>query len=142
MTKVPNSSFFLRWGPQLSSAVTLEKNCSKLSCKKILNIFPIVLLAIISCNNNKQKFSHPCLKQNQYDKGCLLERTKHINCRSTLLHYETCKAHKKQQKLEAHGYAAVNFCPPVHPREFAPKICPHPGAYASQLLLGGRGLLG
>ena len=42
-------------------------------------------------------------------------------------------------------YAAVSFCdnhPPAHRWGFAPKICPHPGAFASQLLLGGRGFVG
>ena len=41
--------------------------------------------------------------------------------------------------------ATVNFChnhPPAHPRGFAPKICPHPGAFASQLLPGGREFVG
>ena len=32
--------------------------------------------------------------------------------------------------------------PPAHPRGFEPKICPHPGAFAFQLLPGGRGFVG
>ena len=41
--------------------------------------------------------------------------------------------------------AAINFChkhPPAHPREFAPKICCHPAAFASSFCSGGGDLLG
>ena len=41
--------------------------------------------------------------------------------------------------------AGINFIhnhPPAHPRGFAPKICSHPGAFASQLLPGGRAFVG
>ena len=42
-------------------------------------------------------------------------------------------------------YAGINFIhnhPPENPRGFAPKMCPHPGAFASKLLPGGGDLLG
>ena len=43
-------------------------------------------------------------------------------------------------------YAGINFIhnhpPPAHPQGFAPKTCPHPGAFASKLLPGGRGFVG
>ena len=52
---------------------------------------------------------------------------------------------RKNPRFRQSNYAGINFIhnhPPSHPRGFAPKICPHPGAFAFKLFPEGRGFVG
>ena len=98
------------------------------------------------CDNGDVQYF--CLVRGDTAKA-LFDFCKHKSCtclvNNVLVLNSTCFHYFSRQNNFKFPNAGINFIhnhPPAHPRGFAPKICPHPGAFASKLLLRGRDLLG